>query len=120
MKICSTLYDEKRYTIKVYIWRPAMKLAKWGNSLAVRIPAEVVAKLGIAPDEEVEIEVTGVNSFEVRRDLRRQKAIETIRRLAVPLPPGYKFNREEIYDRFDRSVMGQELETRLKQKQETR
>jgi antitoxin MazE len=38
-----------------------MKLAKWGNSLAVRIPAEVVAKLGIAPNEEVEIKVTGEN-----------------------------------------------------------
>jgi len=96
-----------------------MKFAKWGNSLAIRIPAEVVAKLGIAPDEEVEIEVTGENSFEVRRDLRRQRAIEAIRRLAVPLPPGYKFNREEIHDRFDRSVMGQELEARLKRKQET-
>ena len=92
-----------------------MKLAKWGNSLAVRIPAEVVAKLGISPNEEVEIKVTGENSFEVRRDRRRQEAIEEIRKLAGPLPPGYKFNREEIYDRFDRSVMGQELAARSKQ-----
>jgi antitoxin MazE len=97
-----------------------MKLAKWGNSLAVRIPAEVVAKLGIAPNEEVEIKVTGENSFEVRRDRRRQEAIEAIRKLARPLPPGHKFNREEIYDRFERSVMGQELEARSKQEQETR
>jgi antitoxin MazE len=96
-----------------------MKLAKWGNSLAVRIPAEVVAKLGIGPNEDVEISVTGENSFEVRRDRRRQEAIEAIRKLAVPLPPGYKFNREEIYDRFDRSVLGQELEARSKQKPET-
>ena len=97
-----------------------MKLAKWGNSLAVRIPAEVVAKLGIAPNEEVEIKVTGENSFEVTRDLRRQEAIEAIRKLAVPLPPGFKFNREEIYDRFEHSVMGRELEARLKREQETR
>jgi antitoxin MazE len=97
-----------------------MKLAKWGNSLAVRIPADVVAKLGIAPNEEVEIKVTGENSFEVVRDLRRQEALEVIRKLAVPLPPGFKFNREEIYDRFERSVMGRELEARLKREQETR
>jgi antitoxin MazE len=95
-----------------------MRVAKWGNSLAVRIPSEVVAKLGIAPDEEVEIKVTGENSFEVRRDRRRQEAIEAIQRLAVPLPPGYRFNREEIYDRFDRSVLGRELEARNKQEQE--
>jgi len=76
-----------------------MKFAKWGNSIAVRIPAEVVARLGISPDEEAQIKVTGENSFEVTRDTRRQEAIEAIRRLAVPLPAGYKFDREEINDR---------------------
>lgn len=76
-----------------------MKFARWGNSIAIRIPAEVVAKLGISPDEEAQIKVSGEHSFEVTRDRRRQEAIEAIRKLARPLPPGYKFNREEIYDR---------------------
>ena len=76
-----------------------MKFAKWGNSLAIRIPAEVVDKLGISPDEEAQIKVTGKDSFEITRDRRRVEAIETIRKLARPLPPGYKFNRNEIYDR---------------------
>jgi len=96
-----------------------MKFSKWGNSLAVRIPADVVAKLGISPDEEAQIKVTGEYSFEITRDRRRQEAIEAIRKLAVPLPPGYKFNREELYDRFDRSVLGREFEARTKQEQET-
>lgn len=86
-----------------------MRLAKWGNSLAIRIPAEVVEHLGIAPNEEVEIKVTGEHSFEVTRDRRRQEALEAIHKMAVPLPEGYKFNREEIYDRFDRSVLGRSL-----------
>jgi len=89
-----------------------MKLAKWGNSLALRIPADVVAELGLSPNDEAEVKVTGKNSFEVVRDLRRQEAIEAMRKLAVPLPPGYKFNREELHDRFDRSVLGQELANR--------
>jgi hypothetical protein len=30
--------------------------------------------------------------------------------MAVPLPEGYKFNREEIYDeRFDQSVLGRAM-----------
>ena len=66
-----------------------MKLAKWGNSLAIRIPVEVVEQLGIGPNEEVEIKVTGENSFEVTRDRRRQDALEAMRKLAVPLPAGY-------------------------------
>jgi antitoxin MazE len=77
----------------------AMKFAKWGNSIAIRIPAEVVAKLGISPDEEAQIKVTGEYSFEITRDRKREEALEAIRKLARPLPPGYKFNRDEIYDR---------------------
>jgi antitoxin MazE len=76
-----------------------MKLAKWGNSLAIRIPADVVDELGLSPDEEAEIRVTGKHSFEVVRDTRRQEAIESIRKLARPLPHGYKFDREETNDR---------------------
>lgn len=76
-----------------------MKFAKWGNSVAIRIPAEVVAKLGIAPDEEAQIKITGEFTFEVSRDRRRLEAIERIRKLAKPLPTEYRFNREEIYDR---------------------
>lgn len=76
-----------------------MKFAKWGNSLALRIPAEVVEKLGLSPNEEADIKVTGEHSFEVVRDRRRQEAIETLRRLRVVVPDGFKFDRGEIYDR---------------------
>ena len=85
-----------------------MKLAKWGNSLALRIPAEVVQKLNLAPGEEIQFEITGEHQFQVSRDRRRLEALEAIRKLAKPLPPGYKFNRDEIYDRYDRSLMGRQ------------
>jgi len=75
-----------------------MKIAKWGNSLAIRIPAEVVEKLGLTPDQEAVVNVTGENSFEVVRDHRRQEAIEAIRRLRVTVPDGFVFDRDEIYD----------------------
>lgn len=85
--------------MEMYIWRRAVKFAKWGNSLAIRIPAEVVAELGLSVNDEAEIKVTGKHSFEVSRDLRREEALEAMRRLSFPLPPGYKFNREEINER---------------------
>jgi antitoxin MazE len=83
----------------MYIRRCAVKFAKWGNSLAIRIPAEVVAKLGISPNDEAQIKVTGEFSFEISRDRSREEALEAIRRLRRPLPPGYKFNREEAHER---------------------
>jgi antitoxin MazE len=76
-----------------------MKFAKWGNSIAVRIPADVVAKLGISPDQEVQIKVTGDNSFEVTRDRRREEAIEKLRSMRFALPDDYAFNREELHER---------------------
>jgi antitoxin MazE len=77
----------------------AVKFAKWGNSIAVRIPADVVAKLGITTDEEAQIKVTGEHSFEVTRDRRREEAIEKLRKMRFVVPDDYVFNRDEIYDR---------------------
>jgi antitoxin MazE len=76
-----------------------MQLAKWGNSLAVRIPAEVVERLGLAPGEEVQFEVTGEGSFEVSRDRRRLKAIEKMRSMRFSLPEDYSLNRDELHER---------------------
>ena len=76
-----------------------MKFAKWGNSIAIRVPADVVAKLGISPDEEAQIKVTGEYSFEVTRDRRREEAIEKLRKMRFVLPDDYVFNREEIHER---------------------
>ncbi len=76
-----------------------MKFAKWGNSLAIRIPAEVVAELGISANDEAEIKVTGKHSFEISRDLRREEAIRKMRETKFTLPDDYVFNREELYER---------------------
>ncbi len=76
-----------------------MKFAKWGNSVAIRVPAEVVAKLGISPNEEAQIKVTGEFSFEVTRDRRRQEAIDNLRKMRFVLPDDYVFNREELHER---------------------
>ena len=43
-------------------------------------------------------------------DVRRQRAIEAMRKMRFVLPVGYTFNRDEIYDeRFDRTVLGRAL-----------
>lgn len=76
-----------------------MKFAKWGNSIAVRIPAEVVTKLGISPNDEALIKVTGESSFEITRDRRREDALKRLRELRFVLPDDYVFNREELHER---------------------
>jgi antitoxin MazE len=76
-----------------------MQVSKWGNSLAVRLPAAVVKALELKDGDEIEISIIGSRNFEVERDPRRLEALEMIRKLRRPLPPGYKFSRAELYDR---------------------
>jgi antitoxin MazE len=73
-----------------------MRVAKWGNSLAIRLPANLVAELNISEGDDIEIVARGKGKkLEVSPDQRRKQALERMRKLAVPLPPGYKFDREE-------------------------
>lgn len=76
-----------------------MQVAKWGNSLAVRLPAAVVEALALKEGDQIEIRVAGTRAFEVSRDKGREAALERIRKLRRPLPPGFKFDREETHER---------------------
>jgi antitoxin MazE len=76
-----------------------MKVAKWGNSLAVRLPATVVEALGLEDGDRIEIRIAGSREFEVARDRSAEKAMERIRRLRRPLPRGFKFDRLEANER---------------------
>lgn len=72
-----------------------MKVAKWGNSLAVRLPVSLVQELNLQEGDEIELTARGKGELEVSADEKRRQAIERMRALSVPMPPGYKFDREE-------------------------
>jgi antitoxin MazE len=72
-----------------------MQVAKWGNSLAVRLPAAVVEALRLKEGDQIEIRIAGERIFEVSRDSSRKDALATLRKLRRPLPPGFKFDRGE-------------------------
>lgn len=76
-----------------------MKVAKWGNSLAVRLPRPVVEALDLKEGDEVE--VTAVEgTLQVSRDRRREEALARIREMRWPLPPAYRFDRDEAHARI--------------------
>ena len=72
-----------------------MQVAKWGNSLAVRLPAAVVEALDLKEGDEIDIAVVGDRAFDVGRDRSRERALERIRSLRKPLPAGWTFDRDE-------------------------
>jgi antitoxin MazE len=73
-----------------------MQVSKWGNSLAVRLPAAVVEALGLKEGDEIEISVAGKREFKVARDPSKERALKQLRQMKWRFPPDFKFNREEI------------------------
>lgn len=72
-----------------------MQVAKWGNSLAVRLPAAVVDALQLKEGDQIEIRVAGGRVFEVSRDQSRERALACLRKLRRPFPAGFVFDRTD-------------------------
>jgi len=72
-----------------------MKVAKWGNSLAIRLPAAVAEVLDLKEGDDITFDtsVPGKVSFEVK--MTRDQIIERMRALRRPLPADFKFDRDE-------------------------
>ena len=79
-----------------------MQVAKWGNSLAVRLPAKLVTELGLSEGDEIEIVSASPQRLEIELKKERQAAIEGLRKLRTTLrgavPAGYRFKRSDAYD----------------------
>jgi antitoxin MazE len=70
-----------------------MKIARWGNSLAVRLPAAEVARLNLSAGDDVRLTIEPLSrDHEIEE---RRKAIEKLRKLRGLLPADFKFDREE-------------------------
>jgi antitoxin MazE len=76
-----------------------MQVAKWGNSLAVRLPAAVVEALELKEGDQIEIRIAHGRTFEVSRDSSRERALTRLRKLRRPLPLGFVFDRANAHAR---------------------
>lgn len=72
-----------------------MQVAKWGNSLAVRLPAAVVEALQLREGDDIEIHVEGARSMGIARTPDRDALIARLRAFRGRLPDDFKFDREE-------------------------
>jgi antitoxin MazE len=77
----------------------AMKVSRWGNSLAVRLPASVVEGLGLKENDEVELHVEGTRSLAVKKSAGTREVLARLRRLRGRLPKDFKFDRLGAHER---------------------
>jgi antitoxin MazE len=76
-----------------------MQVSKWGNSLAVRLPAAVVEALKLKEGDEIEIYIADGRRFGVARKPGRGELLKRLRALRGRLPADFKFDRDEANTR---------------------
>ena len=72
-----------------------MQVSKWGNSLAIRLPASVCDVLQLHEGDDVEVLVAGERTFELRKKPARDELLARVRRMRGKLPTDFKFDREQ-------------------------
>jgi antitoxin MazE len=72
-----------------------MQISKWGNSLAIRLPATFTLEQG----DEVKVTVTDKGNLAVAQKPSREEALARLRAIGAKIPPDFKFNREEANER---------------------
>jgi antitoxin MazE len=78
-----------------------MQVSKWGNSLAIRLPAKLVAELGLKEGDEIDVRTASERLLEIARKPTADELFDEMLKLRGSLSADYKFNREELYERRD-------------------
>lgn len=78
-----------------------MKVARWGNSLAVRLPRELVDALCLKEGDNIELLSRDKRSMiiEKTRDADREAFFDWLKTLRGRLPVDFKFDRDEANSR---------------------
>lgn len=72
-----------------------MRVSKWGNSLAIRLPASVVEALGLHEGDEIEVLIADERVFQVRKKPDRDAILARLRHFRGKLPADFKFDRDD-------------------------
>jgi antitoxin MazE len=72
-----------------------MRVSKWGNSLAIRLPAAVVDLLELKEGDEIEITLADARRFNVSRKASRAELLKRLREFRGRFPEDFKFDRDE-------------------------
>lgn len=75
-----------------------MQIAKWGNSLAVRLPADLVRKLGLKEGDQINL-LADDGTLRVQRQPGADEVLEGLRRFRGKLPAAERLSRDAAHER---------------------
>lgn len=70
-----------------------MQIGKWGNSLAVRLPREIVDRFHLKEGDSIDVDM--FSRALQRAQMTHDEALQRIVELQRSLPDDYKFDRDE-------------------------
>ena len=76
-----------------------MRVSKWGNSLAIRLPKKLVEEMALNEGDEVNVIRAEDRTLSIERDRRREQALERMAARRWTLPADYHFDRDEANER---------------------
>jgi len=76
-----------------------MQISRWGNSLAIRLPAAMVKDLELAEGDDVQLSVHGRREFTISRKPGKNDILAALREYRGRLPENFKFDRNEANGR---------------------
>jgi antitoxin MazE len=83
------------YIMEKIYWSLDMQVAKWGNSLAVRLPKSLVDQLGLKVGDDLAVLSASASTLEVEKRDQRMAAIAELCEFRFKIPPNYSFDRDE-------------------------
>lgn len=76
-----------------------MRVSRWGDSLAIRLPAAVVDALELREGDDVALHVMSNRAIEIEKAPDTEKLLASLRRFRGRLPKDFKFCRLEANER---------------------
>ena len=72
-----------------------MQVSKWGNSLAVRLPAELVRELNLKEGDDIQL-YPAVEGFAVARTYSANELLASLRKYRGRLTSDKRMSRDEV------------------------
>ena len=72
-----------------------MLVVRWGNGLAICLPAAVVEALELKEGDEIDLHIAGKRESRAARKPRRAELLRQLRAFRGRLPADFKFDRDE-------------------------
>jgi len=76
-----------------------MKIERWGNNIVIPVSDQELAARGLNVGDEVDLKITDAETLAAEKKARREAALANMERMARPLPPDWKFDRDEANSR---------------------